>query len=580
MQGCYIRWCDYDVIGVNLCVACTIFFRKSDYVILIQPCCGLYEKQKLFAMLKECLESRHIRIKCVANREIPQYLDEADWIVFVDEEERRAMHTLLAEFLQEDSICGKLITCSRVIENLNYNIVGSYLRGLKERGVEILTLNFITSQYYKSLNNKILNKYRMDGREINGKLYESMYQSFFADLYTKDYAKAIIGIEYAAQNENGILKLKDCRSPFYNVTDGERNTIGQPEVFTKSIYFYGPCIIYGHYVEDSNTIESFLQNYLNEIDSSIRVVNYGSPGYNRQPIVELAHILNTPMKQGDVVVLYLDGWQFEGIRNLNLMNILENYDISEDWLVEAPSHCNHKINKLYAKAILDVVMSFTEGTAKQDEIKPDSYFIKKLYIDRYFSDFEVSKYQETGAIVMNCNPFTNGHRYLIEKALEIVDFLIIFVVEEDRSFFHFDERFSMVCSCVEEFENVMVVPSGPFILSQVTFPEYFIKIHDEDIAQNAENDIMVFAKYIAPYLNIKYRFVGEEPMDIVTREYNIAMKKILPLYGIRLIEIPRKKIQGEYISATYVRNCLVKGKTEVLANWLPEPVRRKIGLII
>ena len=52
--------------------------------------------------------------------------------------------------------------------------------------------------------------------------------------------------------------------------------------------------------------------------------------------------------------------------------------------------------------------------------------------------------RNVGAIVMNCNPFTLGHLYLIEYAAKEVDQLFIFVVEEDASFFSFDDRIMLV----------------------------------------------------------------------------------------------------------------------------------------
>ena len=36
---------------------------------------------------------------------------------------------------------------------------------------------------------------------------------------------------------------------------------------------------------------------------------------------------------------------------------------------------------------------------------------------------------------MNCNPFTLGHKYIVEKAARENDNVIIFVVEEDKSSF-------------------------------------------------------------------------------------------------------------------------------------------------
>ena len=80
-----------------------------------------------------------------------------------------------------------------------------------------------------------------------------------------------------------------------------------------------------------------------------------------------------------------------------------------------------------------------------------------------------------GAIVMNCNPFTRGHRYLIESAAKQVDTLYVFVVEEDKSFFPFTERLMLVRNGIKDLSNVIVLPSGKFMISSLTFPEYFVK---------------------------------------------------------------------------------------------------------
>lgn len=58
--------------------------------------------------------------------------------------------------------------------------------------------------------------------------------------------------------------------------------------------------------------------------------------------------------------------------------------------------------------------------------------------------FEVEGNAAVGSIVMNCNPFTLGHRYLIEYASKYVDYLYIFVVEEDKSFFPFSDRIDLI----------------------------------------------------------------------------------------------------------------------------------------
>ena len=155
---------------------------------------------------------------------------------------------------------------------------------------------------------------------------------------------------------------------------------------------------------------------------------------------------------------------------------------------------------------------------------------------------------------MNCNPFTYGHKYLIEQALKKVDYLYIFVVEENRSFFTFDDRINMVKEGIKEFSNVTVLPSGQFMISSLTFPEYFDKEDNQDVKIDATNDLRIFGEKIAPVLKIKIRFAGEEPIDKITRQYNDAMSTELNKYGIKFICIPRLKHNQDFISASIVRN--------------------------
>ena len=340
-------------------------------------------------------------------------------------------------------------------------------------------------------------------------------------------------------------------------------------------------VIYGYYVEDKNTIESLLQKIINDAGYEIKVVNYGSPrDSNDRKYIELviARIMEIQVKRGDIIVTYLPN-KGHGIHDVNLYDALEKHKADTKWMVESPAHCNHKINEIYADAVYNALLPVLNEKVDEREKLTDwaeQDFIKTLYTDRYFYDFDVIEHNNIGSIVMNCNPFTYGHRYLIEQALCIADFLIIFVVEEDKSIFSFDERFIMVCEGVEDLKNVMVVPGGPFILSQTTFPEYFIKAADEDLVENVENDIMLFAEKIAPNLNIKYRFVGEEPEDAVTNEYNSAMKRILPGYGIELVEVPRKNRDGRCISASLVRKCLEDNNMAELKKFVPESTMRML----
>lgn len=126
---------------------------------------------------------------------------------------------------------------------------------------------------------------------------------------------------------------------------------------------------------------------------------------------------------------------------------------------------------------------------------------------------------------MNCNPFTNGHRYLVETALKEVDFLYVFIVEEDRSEFAFKDRINMVRLGVQDIDNIVVIPSGKYMASVYTLPDYFFRKEQKQKMIDMTLDVQIFSQYIASALHITKRFLGTEPEDAVTYEYNKTIKK-------------------------------------------------------
>lgn len=160
---------------------------------------------------------------------------------------------------------------------------------------------------------------------------------------------------------------------------------------------------------------------------------------------------------------------------------------------------------------------------------------------------------EYSAIVMNANPLTLGHEYLVDKALEEARDLIIFVLEEDASYFSAKDRYEIVKNHYHNNDRVHVYKSGPYIISRATFPTYFLKKDTDKLKVYTELDAKIFAKRIAKDLNIKKRYFGTEPIDKVTEKYNEMMKKILFEYGVESEFIERKKINDEYISASKLR---------------------------
>lgn len=181
----------------------------------------------------------------------------------------------------------------------------------------------------------------------------------------------------------------------------------------------------------------------------------------------------------------------------------------------------------------------------------------------------ISDNRESGAMVINANPMTKGHLYLIETARKFTDLLHIFMVEEDGSTFPYEFRYKIVKEEVDKFDDVILHPGNDYIISKNTFPTYFYKDEKTILKAYSELDTKIFGRYFAKALNIKKRFVGTEDLDIVTKNYNDTMKKILPNYGVELVEIDRLKSDEEVISASKVRKLLKEGNFEEAYKYLP-----------
>ena len=179
--------------------------------------------------------------------------------------------------------------------------------------------------------------------------------------------------------------------------------------------------------------------------------------------------------------------------------------------------------------------------------------------------------KKVAAIVMNGNPFTLGHQYLIEKASKENDILHLFIVSEDKSIVPFKVRKQLIKEGTKHLTNIIYHDSGPYIISSSTFPSYFQKDEKDVIESHANLDIEIFAK-IAKALDINARYIGEEPTSLVTGIYNQLMIKKLPENGIQCVVVPRmtNKEGNEVISASDVRKAIKEGQFEKMKNMVPE----------
>lgn len=422
----------------------------------------------------------------------------------------------------------------------------------------------ILSKMLETINNKKLNE--------NLEIYEEVYDEY-ADI--GEASKVLKGVPVI--EKNGYKVHSDYTSEKVNVINNRRFTTDVPDKFVNSIYIFGKSGVYGYGVEDSDTIASRLQKFINEkCGKKLRVVNCGVAAISDE---EIRHnIESVDYKQGDIIVnIVLKRRCYDNENkgcNLNkgytdLLPLFNEFKDRKTMFADSVPHLNGRGNELIADKICTDIIDYLslQGDSKYSpnhmsavagsdiSINSDSNDICKKSDDIHISKKGKTE-KITGAIVMNCNPFTSGHRYLIETAAKQVDCLYVFVVEEDKSIFKFKDRIELVRRGTEDLQNVIVLPSGQFMISSLTFPEYFKKETEKNVVIDSSLDLQLFGEKVAKKYNISIRFAGEEPNDAVTRQYNRNMEEMLPKYGVEFREIKRTTSEGEVISATTVRECL------------------------
>jgi [citrate (pro-3S)-lyase] ligase len=195
---------------------------------------------------------------------------------------------------------------------------------------------------------------------------------------------------------------------------------------------------------------------------------------------------------------------------------------------------------------------------------------KKNGIKTFVKSLQGQRSGVVGSIVMNANPFTLGHRYLVEQALKQVDELQVFVLSSAKSIVPPDVRLQLVREGCADLQRVYVQESNDYLVSSATFPTYFLP-KDTVAEANAGVDIKIFIDYFAKELCITKRFLGTEPLSPITDSYNQEMLALLPKEGVEVIILQRKETETEVISASRVRTLMKEGDIEAVRPLVPDP---------
>ena len=321
-----------------------------------------------------------------------------------------------------------------------------------------------------------------------------------------------------------------------------------------------------------------------KIGQRYNVYNYGSEFHTCNYIMR-----TLDYKQGDIVVIFSSEKRENEVKEnkkVKYLDLTETYNKIGDLqkhVYDMLEHFDFTVEKQIVDDVYELLekngflrssnslVNKTISFGSEQKRIPDIVFCKDKNFIKWISELkeEYLFAGKVGAIVMNCNPFTNGHRYLIETVAKKVEHLLIFVVQEDKSIFPYKDRMMLVKEGTSDLINVHVVPSGNYMISSMTLPGYFQKEQLSDTVLDASTDLLLFLQ-IAKELNISVRFAGEEPLDPFTRQYNENMEKFLPKYGVEFEVIKRKEENGAVISASRVRRALKDGKYDEIKKLVPD----------
>lgn len=395
---------------------------------------------------------------------------------------------------------------------------------------------------------------------------------------------------------NGIYNvLLPQKEKYFNVINGQRLTLNIPPEVHQKVHMFGPCIVQGLCVADSQTIASKLQNIVNDVHiPHVQFCNHGL-SYGKDLLNDLLYMMSTDYSKGDIVI-WLSGFSQEEIQLFHQLGItiidgtscLSGY---HDWFFNIPFHCNALANQILANQIFSAISKDLNGLNQtyignfiNTNKIPLHYDPECIVNSKEMSDFidELRpfaitdyKYKQIGCIVMNANPCTNGHLWLIKEALKNIDFLFVFLIQESKNSFDYMDREYMLKENLKNMDNVCLLPSGNVLATEISFPEYFNRNDcPEHIKPTLDN--IIFGKCVAPVLNIKHRFLGSETNDKITKMFNQECLEILPKFGIKVHILSRLENNGIPISSKTVRSLLKTRNYKEIAKLVPFATYRRL----
>ncbi len=303
--------------------------------------------------------------------------------------------------------------------------------------------------------------------------------------------------------------------------------------------------------EERDLLISFLNKHNLDYEYDI---TYSILVYDEDVLIATASLANSVMKCYLVIKEY-NGQKVTNLMFSHLVNVLNQKNIFHYFVYTTPN--NEKIfTSLNMKKIVETMNTILlEGG---DEINNVLTNLKKEYS---ISD------NKKASVIINANPMTLGHLYLIETAADENDEVIVFVVSEDLSSFPYADRFEIIKEATAHLKNVTILPTLSYLVSKITFPKYFLK--EDQLIKDEQTlvDVLIYKEYYKKIFNITKRYLGEEPFSFNTDKYNKVLKTYLSNH-IKIVK--RRKVGSEIVSASLVRKLIKANKINKIKKYVPE----------
>jgi [citrate (pro-3S)-lyase] ligase len=296
---------------------------------------------------------------------------------------------------------------------------------------------------------------------------------------------------------------------------------------------------------------SFLRKHGLEYEIDI---DYAILIYDRHEVIATASIANNVMKCFAVHHDY-NGQNVTGFMFKHLTDYLRDKGVTHYFVFTSPE--NEEVFKSFnmTRIILTMNTVLLEGG---DEITSVLTNLK--------NEYKVSD-QKKACVIINANPMTNGHLYLIEQAAAKSNELLVFVVSEDLSSFPYEVRFKIIKEATKHLSNVTVLPSLSYLVSRISFPKYFLKEDALIKDEQALLDVLIYKEYYSKIFNLQKRYVGTEPYSPNTSKYNDVLKQYL---GNKVEIIERKTHNLTPISASFIRKLIKRNHISKIKEFVPE----------